>query len=415
MWKKSVAVLSAIAGLAMAAPVPQDAVAAPATTKYIITLKPGIDPEIGISHINYASDLHRRGIYRRQENGTVEEELKVIKVADFNAYAGAFDEETIAELRASDEVAAIEEDLPIYMSAITSQTGSTWGLGRISQRNYASNTYYYDTTAGAGTYGYVIDSGININHREFEGRASLGSNFVGGSHIDDAGHGTHVAGTIGGATYGVAKKANLISVKVFGSSGSSATSTIMKGFEWAANDIINKGRAGKAVINMSLGSEDSVSTSFNNLVNAATQQGVLSVVAAGNGVSDPQTGAFVEAIDASRTSPASASSAITVGAIGSNNARAYFSNFGSTVDVFAPGLNVLSAWIGSTTATNTISGTSMACPHVVGLALYLKGLESGLTSPSAITSRIIALSTTGQGTDLKSGSPNRIVYNNSGR
>lgn len=107
MWKKSVAVLSAIAGLAMAAPVPQDAVAAPATTKYIITLKPGIDPEIGISHINYASDLHRRGIYRRQENGTVEEELKVIKVADFNAYAGAFDEETIAELRASDEVSCI--------------------------------------------------------------------------------------------------------------------------------------------------------------------------------------------------------------------------------------------------------------------------------------------------------------------
>lgn len=113
------------------------------------------------------------------------------------------------------------------MSAITSQTGSTWGLGRISQRNYAANTYYYDTTAGAGTYGYVIDSGININHREFEGRASLGSNFVGGSHIDDAGHGTHVAGTIGGVTYGVAKKANLISVKVFGSSGVSLSPTTL--------------------------------------------------------------------------------------------------------------------------------------------------------------------------------------------
>ncbi|KAI5270984.1 alkaline serine protease [Aureobasidium subglaciale] len=415
MWKKSVAVLSAIAGLAMAAPLPQDAAAAPATTKYIITLKAGIDPEVGISHINWAGDLHRRGIYKRQENGTVEEDLKVFKVADFNAYAGSFDEETIAELKASSEVAIVEEDLPIYMTAITSQTGSTWGLGRISQRNYAANTYYYDTTAGAGTYGYVIDSGININHREFGGRASLGSNFVGGSHIDDAGHGTHVAGTIAGSTYGVAKKANVISVKVFGSSGSSATSTIMQGFEWAANDIINKGRTGKSVINMSLGSEDSVSTAFNSLVNAATQQGVLSVVAAGNGVSNPQTGAFVEAIDASRTSPASASSAITVGAIGSNNARAYFSNYGSTVDVFAPGLNVLSAWIGSTTATNTISGTSMACPHVVGLALYLKGLESGLDTPAAITNRIIALSTTGQGTDLRSGSPNRIVYNNSGR
>ena len=105
------------------------------------------------------------------------------------------------------------------MTAITSQTGSTWGLGRISQRNYAANTYYYDTTAGTGTWGYVIDSGINVNHREFGGRATLGENFVGGSHIDDAGHGTHVAGTIGGATYGVAKKSNLISVKVFGASG----------------------------------------------------------------------------------------------------------------------------------------------------------------------------------------------------
>jgi oryzin len=314
------------------------------------------------------------------------------------------------------QVAAIEEDLPIYMSAITTQSGSTWGLGRLSQRNYAgTNNYYYDTTAGSGTFGYVIDSGININHNEFQGRASLGYNAVGGSHVDDNGHGTHVAGTIAGATYGVAKKASVISVKVFGSAGSSSTSTIMQGFDWAANDIINKGRTGKAVINMSLGSEDSVSTAFNNLVNSATQQGVLSVVAAGNGISDPNTGAFKEAIDASRVSPASASSAITVGAIGSDNARAYFSNYGSVVDIFGPGLNVLSAWIGSTTATKTISGTSMACPHVVGLALYLKGLESGLTSPSAITSRIIALATTGQGTDLKSGSPNRITYNNSGR
>ncbi|KAG9614489.1 alkaline serine protease, partial [Aureobasidium melanogenum] len=412
MWKKSVAVLSAIAGLALAAPVPQDAAAAPATTKYIITLKPGIDLEVGIQHINWAGDLHRRGIYRREENGTVEEDLKVFKVADFNAYAGSFDEEAIAQLKASNEVSVSEtrnDDRYTYLD------GSTWGLGRISQRNYAANTYYYDASAGAGTYGYVVDSGININHKEFGGRASLGQNFAGGSHVDDIGHGTHVAGTIGGTTYGVAKKANLISVKVFGTSGQSSTSTIMQGFQWAANDIINKGRAAKSVINMSLGSEDTVSTAFNSLVDAATQQGVLSVVAAGNGISDPRTGEFEEAIDASRTSPASASSALTVGAIGSNNARAYFSNYGSTVDVFAPGLNVVSAWIGSNSATQVESGTSMACPHVVGLALYLKGLESGLSSPAATTNRIIALATTGQGTDLRSGSPNRIVYNNSGR
>ncbi|KAG9524249.1 alkaline serine protease, partial [Aureobasidium melanogenum] len=415
MWKKSFAVLSAIAGLALAAPVPQDVAAAPATTKYIITLKPGIDLEVGIQHINWAGDLHRRGIYRREENGTVEEVLKVFKVADFNAYAGSFDEEAIAKLKASNEVALVEEDIPIYLTALTSQTGSTWGLGRVSQRNYAANTYYYDTSAGAGTYGYVVDSGINVNHREFGGRASLGQNFAGGSHVDDIGHGTHVAGTIGGTTYGVAKKANLISVKVFGTSGQSSTSTIMQGFQWAANDIINKGRAAKSVINMSLGSEDTVSTAFNSLIDAATQQGVLSVVAAGNGISDPRTGEFEEAIDASRTSPASATSALTIGAIGSNNARAYFSNYGSTVDVFAPGLNVVSAWIGSNSATQVESGTSMACPHVVGLALYLKGLESSLSSPAATTNRIIALATTGQGTDLRSGSPNRIIYNNSGR
>ncbi|KAH0046453.1 alkaline serine protease, partial [Aureobasidium melanogenum] len=312
MWKKSVAVLSAIAGLALAAPVPQDAAAAPATTKYIITLKPGIDLEVGIQHINWAGDFHRRGLYRREENGTVEEDLKVFKVADFNAYAGSFDEEAIAQLKASNEVSVSEtrnDDRYTYLD------GSTWGLGRISQRNYAANTYYYDASAGAGTYGYVVDSGININHKEFGGRASLGQNFAGGSHVDDIGHGTHVAGTIGGLWY-------------------------FWSFQWAANDIINKGRAAKSVINMSLGSEDTVSTAFNSLVDAATQQGVLSVVAAGNGISDPRTGEFEEAIDASRTSPASASSALTVGAIGSNNARAYFSNYGSTVDVFAPGLNL---------------------------------------------------------------------------
>jgi oryzin len=146
----------------------------------------------------------------------------------------------------------IEPDLPCYMSALVTQNGAEWGLGRISHRTAPSTQYVYDDSAGRGTYAYVIDSGINIQHVEFGGRASLGQNFVGGSHVDSGGHGTHVSGTIGGTTYGVAKQTNLISVKVFGT-GSSPTSTIMQGFEWAVNDITSKGRTGVSVINMSLG------------------------------------------------------------------------------------------------------------------------------------------------------------------
>lgn len=122
----------------------------------------------------------------------------------------------------------VEEDVLVYMTAITSQSGAPWGLGRISQRDYSTNTYYYDTTAGSGTYGYVIDSGVNSAHTQLSGRVTLGGNFVGGSHIDDAGHGTHVAGTIAGTTYGVAKKANIVSVKVFGASGVSLNSSLWK-------------------------------------------------------------------------------------------------------------------------------------------------------------------------------------------
>jgi oryzin len=132
------------------------------------------------------------------------------------------------------------------------QNNAEPGLGRISHRQSPSNQYVFDDSAGRGTFAYVIDTGINVNHTEFSGRASLGANFAGGAHVDSDGHGTHVAGTIGGNTFGVAKNTNLISVKTFGT-GSSAASTIMKGFEWAVNDITSRGRAGTSVINMSLG------------------------------------------------------------------------------------------------------------------------------------------------------------------
>jgi oryzin len=151
------------------------------------------------------------------------------------------------------QVAYVEEDQIWYIDALTTQSGAPWGLGSISHRGQQSTDYIYDTNgAGADTYAYVVDTGINVDHQEFGGRASLAYNAAGGQHVDTVGHGTHVAGTIGGTTYGVAKQANLLSVKVFRGE-SSSTSIILDGFNWAANDIVSKGRTGKAAINLSLG------------------------------------------------------------------------------------------------------------------------------------------------------------------
>ncbi|EAW10612.1 S8 family peptidase [Aspergillus clavatus NRRL 1] len=365
--------------------------------KYIITFKSGIDTAAIESHTAWASNIHKRNLERR---GLVGGEFpagieRKFKIKDFAAYAGSFDPATIEEIRNSEDVAHVEEDQIWYLDALTTQSGAPWGLGSISHKGQASTNYVYDTSAGAGTYAYVVDSGINVDHIEFQGRATKAYNAVGGDHVDTLGHGTHVAGTIGGKTYGVAKQTNLLSVKVFeGRTGS--TSVILDGFNWAANDIVSKGRKGKAAINMSLGG--GYSYAFNNAVESAYEQGVLSVVAAGN-----------EGVDASNSSPASAPNALTVGATNKSNARASFSNYGKVLDIFAPGQDILSAWIGSTTATNTISGTSMATPHVVGLAVYLMGLE-GVSGPAAVTQRILQLATSGVISDVK-GSPNKLAYN----
>lgn len=364
--------------------------------KYIVTLKSGSD---STAHLSWVSGIHARNLAKRA-NGTaatggVE---KKFNINAWNAYVGHFDAQTIAEIEASDDVDEVEPDQIWAIQALQTQSSSTWGLSSISHKKPNTSGYIFDSTAGSGTFGYIVDTGININHVEFEGRASNGYNAVGGAFTDSVGHGTHVAGTIGSKTYGVAKKASLIAVKVFaGEQGS--TSTILDGYQWAVNDIRAKGRTNKAAINLSLGG--SFSSAFNRAVTAAFNNGVVTVVAAGN-----------ENTDASGSSPASAPEAITVGAIERGNARAEYSNFGSILDVFAPGTNILSTWIGSTTATNTISGTSMATPHVVGLVLYLQALE-GLTSPKAVADRIVALSTKNVVTDVQ-GSPNRLAYNGNG-
>lgn len=312
------------------------------------------------------------------------------------------------------QVAAVEPDQLVHLPfkveqvfdkrALTTQTDAPWGLGAISHKTGASTSYVHDNTAGQDTYAYVVDSGIITTHSEFGGRASLGFNAVGGQHTDTLGHGTHVAGTIGGSTYGVAKKTNIISVKVFeGSTGSQ--STILAGFDWAVNDIVSKNRASKSAINLSLGG--GASAAWTSAVAASFQQGVLSIAAAGNGDRN------FNPLPVSSQSPANAPDAITVSAADSSFRVASFANYGAGVDVFAPGVDILSSYIGGNSATAVLSGTSMATPHTVGLALYLIALE-GLSTPAAVTNRIKALAVTGKVTGTLNGSPNVFIYNGNG-
>ncbi|KAL9111849.1 MAG: hypothetical protein Q9227_003699 [Pyrenula ochraceoflavens] len=216
------------------------------------------------------------------------------------------------------------------------------------------------------------------------------------------GHGTHVAGTIGSSTYGVAKQCNLVAVKVMNDEEASSKSIAIQGFTWAVNDIVQKGRTGISVISMSLGQAHS--DIFNSAVTAAYQKNVLSVCSAGN---DNQ------ALTSSSLSPASAPHALAVGATTISNTRATYSNYGSLVPLYAPGTAILSTWIGSDTATNTISGTSMAAPHVAGLVLYLRRLE-GILGADGVTARVLALATTGRIWDVGKESLNRLVNNGNG-
>ncbi|KAK8035230.1 Alkaline proteinase [Apiospora rasikravindrae] len=390
--------LTALLPLAAAAPVPEEQVKRDVIPgKYIVSLKNGANAE---SHLSWVNSVHKRSLSKRNTVGIE----KTYKIEDFEAYAGEFDEATLEEIRNNPDVAEVEEDqiwtlfdMPAEVQdrAVTSQSGATWGLGTISSKTSGSTTYRYDTSAGEGTYAYIVDSGVLQTHSQFGGRASYGYNAAGGSNVDTAGHGTHVAGTVGGSTYGVAKRANIIAVKVF-TGNSAATSTIMDGYSWAVNDIVSKSRTNKAVISMSLGGPKS--SAFNNLVSKAYSSGVLSIIAAGN-----------EAQNAANVSPASAPNAFVVGSIDSSWRQSSFSNYGSILSVYAPGTSILSAWIGGNSATNTISGTSMATPHVTGLALYLMALEN--LSASQVASRILSLATTGRISGISSGSPNRIINN----
>jgi len=315
--------------------------------------------------------------------------LKHVYQHALNGFAVEMSAEDAQRLSEDFRVQFVEEDG--VMTADATQSNPPWGLDRIDQRNRPLNAIYTFNWTGSGVRAYIIDTGIRTSHTQFGGRASNVFDAFGGNGQDCNGHGTHVAGTVGGSTYGVAKSALLRGVRVLNCSGSGSTSGVIAGVDWVRNNRINP-----AVANMSLGggASSSLDTAVNNLANS----GVAIAVAAGN-----------SNVDACTQSPARAASAITVGSTTQSDARSSFSNFGTCLDLFAPGSGILSAWFSSDTATATLSGTSMASPHVAGAAALYKQANPS-ASAATIRNALVNNATTNVLSGVGTGSPNRLLY-----
>ncbi|KAG8799148.1 serine protease [Serendipita sp. 411] len=343
---------------------------------YIIMLRPDVDSQAMLMHFDFLESAHAEDPLDAEGEGGIKH---VYDGPRSKGYAGSFSDKTVERIRAQPEVDYIEMDQVVWASSMDTQKGAPWGLSRISHRpklRFSTlGKYEYDSDGGDGVDVYVIDTGINIHHEEFEGRAKWGKTMPANDVDEDGnGHGTHCAGTIASRRYGVAKKANVIAVKVLGSNGSGSMSDVVGGVVWASAEAAKAAAKARAeyiatgytthkgsVANMSLGGGKS--RALDDAVNAAVDNGMHFAVAAGN-----------DNRDACNYSPAGAEKAVTVGASTIGDDRAYFSNWGTCVDVFAPGLSILSTWIGSKSATNTISGTSMASPHTAGLLAYYLSL-----------------------------------------
>ncbi|TXH66499.1 MAG: S8 family peptidase [Lysobacteraceae bacterium] len=362
----------------------------PIPGQYIVVLKPNAASIAGEnSRAARASQIGRQiaAEHRAEVTQTYDHVLR--------GFAVKADDQALAKLLADPRIEYVEEDGRVTTTA--TQAGATWGLDRVDQRNLPLNTTYVYNKTGLGVHAYIIDTGMLTTHTQFTGRVGNGAYAIndGRGVTDCNGHGTHVAGTVGGTTWGVAKRVTLHPVRVLDCTGSGAWSGVIAGMNWVAANRIRP-----AVANMSLGG------GFNSSVNAAVSTmanaGVTVVVAAGN-----------NAADACNYSPASAAAAITIGATASNDARSVWgvgsaSNYGACLNLFAPGTAIRSAWHTSTTGTNTISGTSMASPHVAGAAaLYLQ------TNPTAAWSTVrAALQNTATLNKVTNaaGSPNRLLY-----
>lgn len=334
---------------------------------YIVTYKDGARATATVTSLSTAPDF----VYTDALNG----------------FAGKLTADELKRLQSDPNVERIEEDGYAHIAA--TQTNPPWGLDRIDQRNLPlSNTYTY-TRTGTGVYAYIIDTGIYTSHSQFGGRATNVYNSAGGSNTDCNGHGTHVAGTVGAATYGVAKTVYLRGVKVLNCAGSGTWSGIIAGMDW-----VTANHTKPAVANMSLGG------GYNASVNAAATRmanaGVYTAVASGNSNAN-----------ACNYSPASASNVTSVNASDSGDRKASFSNYGSCTDIYAPGVSVLSTWHNG--GTNSISGTSMASPHVAGVGVLYKATYGDAAS-STVHNWIISNATSGVISGNPSGTPNLLLY-----
>lgn len=396
--------------------------------RYIVVFKEDVTSEAIKSHNDWVVNEYETLVNSLNDetsnfvSAILKYRLKTNKLEFFNindvvrGYAGYFSGELVKLVQQSPLVKYLEKDTKVKINEFDIQKEAPWGLARMSKReDFSNSNYEFDNDGGEGVTAYVIDTGIKVSHEEFEGRATWGESIAFPKlEIDGNGHGTHCAGVIGSKTYGIAKKVDLVAVSVMNLLGSGVTSDIIKGIEFVVNDhkakvsTMKKGFKG-SVINMSLGggSQDSLDLA----INAATNAGIHVAVAAGN---DNQ--------DACGYSPAKANGPITVAASNIEDSKASFSNWGSCVDIFAPGEDITSTYIFGDTAV--MSGTSMASPHIAGLLSYYLSLQpdinsefsKGLLQPAVLKEKVIKFGTKGiiQGIE-DAQTPNILAFNGAGR